>query len=114
MILDILGPVHCEGALISAFAVPLSKVLTLKPGVGQNIAMDASPAARNVFLFNLYLPGPFKHAYACNLINCLAPFESLQRSLFGKIACVEDILLLSAVNKSNASIEIHDCLLIIY
>ena len=35
-------------------------VLPLKLGIGQNIAMHASPTARNFFLPNSYFPGPFR------------------------------------------------------
>ena len=36
-----------------------SKVLLLKPGAGQNIAMHATPTARDFFLANFYPFGPF-------------------------------------------------------
>ena len=36
-----------------------SKVLPFKPGAGLQIAMHATPAAKNVFLANFYPSGPF-------------------------------------------------------
>ena len=36
-----------------------SKVVPLKPGVGQYIAMHATPAAKDCFLANFYPSGPF-------------------------------------------------------
>ena len=40
------------------------KVLPLKPGVGQNIAMYVSSTARDFFLELIYLPGPFTFIFS--------------------------------------------------
>ena len=37
----------------------LPKVLPLKSGVGQNIALNASPTARDFFISKSYFSGPF-------------------------------------------------------
>ena len=40
-------------------------MLPLKPGVGQNIAMHASPTSRDILLeLNLYLSGPFTFIFS--------------------------------------------------
>ena len=47
---------YCQALADGKIKVPsvenseLTNLLTLKPGVGQNIATDASPTARNFFL----------------------------------------------------------------
>ena len=42
----------------------LSKVLPLKPGVGQNIADHAMPTARNYLPSNFYIPSPFNFIFS--------------------------------------------------
>ena len=54
----------------------LLKVLSLKPGVGQNIAMHASPTVRNVSLSNHFSP-----SRQSVLLILSTPFLSLR---FGK------------------------------
>ena len=44
---------------VSAESQELSQVLPLKPEAGENIAIHASPIARNFSLSNFYLSGPF-------------------------------------------------------
>ena len=45
---------------------------SLKPGVGRNIATRASPAARNFFLSNFILPGPFDFIFSKSSLHvCL-------------------------------------------
>ena len=52
--------VHCGGRNNSPLCwEPRPAEGSLKPGVGQNIAMHASPTARNFFTSNFHLPGPF-------------------------------------------------------
>ena len=41
-----------------------SKVLLLKPGVGQDKAVYAMPTARNFCLVNFYLPCPFTFIFS--------------------------------------------------
>ena len=50
-----------------------SKVLPLKPGVGQNIAMPALPTARDFLFANFYLPRPFTSIFPEILRNWICP-----------------------------------------
>ena len=74
----IVGPLLCtadaEIKVLSVENPGLSKVFSVKPGIGQNIAMHASPAARNVFLvlistfLSIHLPIYSKSShYFCEL-----------------------------------------------
>ena len=60
------GTADAEIKVSSVENPELKGSLPLKPGVGQNIAMYASPFARNSFVPNFYIPSPFSSIYVPN------------------------------------------------
>ena len=70
--------------VFSANDPELSKVLPMKPEVGQNTATHTSPTAKNFSFFNFYSPGPFNFFFlsffSLSLIS-LPSFSLRQESL---------------------------------
>ena len=56
-----------------------SKVLPLKPGVGQNIVMLATPTAKDFFLAYSYLPSPFNCIFSKTSDEILQNKSSLRK-----------------------------------
>ena len=67
-------PQHPHHLKVSPWGLPL------KPGVGQYIAMNATPTARDFFLANIYLPHPppsvYSPAFFQNLSQVFPPYIS--------------------------------------
>ena len=63
------------GSFNSAENPGLSKVLSSKPGLGQNVATHASPTARNVSLSDVFVPGSFSFF----LFVCLLSLSARRR-----------------------------------
>ena len=71
-----------------------STVLPLKPGVGLNVAMHASPTAMNFLLSNFFLPGPFNFIYCETYLRfflalsmAFAGFRVCPRNKIGRPTC---------------------------
>ena len=79
------------GSFNSAENPGLSKVLSSKPGLGQNVATHASPTARNVSLSDVFVPGSFSFfLFVCLLslslpvVACVSRFGLAVRRLAGE------------------------------